>query len=169
MPLDKECAEIFSQLAKLIPTRLYYPTHLKVMVMVSWTTELSPSSQLTSFRLMVDAIRQHSSHLEEFYPRHSSRMFSYLRGDLHLVLRAKHREDLFHALTSSKCDISAIAVPIYLARDFGERNERGIKVFHIASLTKTGRTGAGVQTNIWETLQTWNMVGGFRSNLDIRF
>ncbi|KAK3346903.1 hypothetical protein B0T25DRAFT_613574 [Lasiosphaeria hispida] len=66
--LGAESRGLLEEIARISPTRVFYPDHLKDMEQVAWSGDLSPLSQDDDFRLVATSILKHYLESETLFP-----------------------------------------------------------------------------------------------------
>jgi hypothetical protein len=91
-PLKPRACNLLLMLAKLSPTRVYYPTTLKAMESVKWNPDLTITMQDDRYRRAVEAILDRNAEIALFAHNDTARYFSTsVTGNAHLENRALSR------------------------------------------------------------------------------
>ena len=156
-------------LARLTPSRRYYPPHVQAMQEVKWE-RLSPLSQHDSFATLVQSIFQQARALELFQEGPSEIPDAGICGAQHLLERAAIRNstlrvDGFGAEAhTTEHDI------LYDSRDRVVSSTRASDVCRTAQLVETWSQNLGVCPRLLEQIQSWgSMVHGCYTEDELSF
>jgi hypothetical protein len=91
-PLTARACDLLIMMAKLSPTRVYYPATLKVMESVQWNSDLTITMQDDRYRRAVEDILNRNTEIGLFAPRDAAQHLpSMISGNAHLENRSLFR------------------------------------------------------------------------------
>ncbi|KAL9602747.1 MAG: hypothetical protein Q9219_001590 [cf. Caloplaca sp. 3 TL-2023] len=166
-PLEKGEIELLDLIAGLTPRRFYYPEHLRVMQQVSWQNQLNSLAQRSDFRDLAEKIRTHAQHFDIYYPDLKPLPTLALRGDHHLLQRAKLRNSIYLNTNAGGDGNLARGDVRCEGRDTKYDSVRAARVYEIASSIAgwSGDMAIGSK-NLIENWKTLGTVSGFGSNFN---
>jgi hypothetical protein len=91
-PLTTRACDLLIMMAKLSPTRVYYPPTLKVMELVQWNPDLTITMQDDRYRRAIEDILNRNTEIALFAPRDAAQHLpSTMSGNIHLENRSLSR------------------------------------------------------------------------------
>lgn len=152
--LEQTDIDLLTFLARLTPSRQYYPRHLQQMQQVSWET-LSPLSQHESFYTLVCSVFEKARMMDFLHEIPTNLPDIYTKTEQYLIERAAIRNSTFrvHGFGAenhtSKHDI------VYISRDNISGSERESQVHRIANLADSWSQTFKCCSNLLEVIQSW--------------
>ncbi|KAL8960978.1 MAG: hypothetical protein Q9193_002402, partial [Seirophora villosa] len=160
-PIDSESQRYLFEIADLTPSRVYYPTDMKVLQRVQWDDRVSSASQSDFFRPLVEKILQQCYLLQRFHLDSGKSAVYKHSGDPHLHKRALLRAQAFQSAQR----YSSEPLPPdshYTPRD--RSNMARIRDSHeAAELIWTWSRDIRVNRDLTARLQEWPLIQGYDS------
>ncbi|KAK4551033.1 hypothetical protein LTR86_011316, partial [Recurvomyces mirabilis] len=168
--LTQRAADLLGQIARLSPTRKYYPPHKHAMQQVAWDDQLSFFSQQDQLCTAVSEIFSHARRMQLFHPNATVELAQVDSVKEDWYQRYLSRTAMFRISGFGAEDQLLRQDRVYKARDCQEESERSHRAAAIAALSY-GNAGSLVQpvhktTYLWPMLATTDHVRGRRSRLN---
>jgi hypothetical protein len=166
MPLGPHHHGMLMEIAKLTPSREYYPKDRKVMQRVSWNENFTTTIQHDGFRAIVEAICEKSAQLSMFaFEKIEVPSLEY-NGDVHLRNRSYARRRLYQRPNAdSKGHMSGPDFP-YDARDHPQSTQSRLNVYESVSTIRAWASRLPTTTDLAGILQNWANIGGYHGTFD---
>ncbi|KAL9623914.1 MAG: hypothetical protein Q9160_001906 [Pyrenula sp. 1 TL-2023] len=167
-PLSDESISILQEIAKISPKRGVYPSHLRVMEVTDWRSDLPWISQVDELQVAVQAIIHHNN---QFRSLHGLTDCIELdrATDSQLVERALNRAiGSPSTLLASDQDFSSNELRL-VARDRVSTASSPLQsqaAFEIATLLKTWGDRNQVDSDLYQQFRTWKHIAGFGEDLN---
>jgi hypothetical protein len=158
-PLGSRQLEILRWLSELTPIRAW-AYELRSLAKTTWSSNHAICSQHDDFGLVVDSIVKQSNALRVFSLTNPGKDEFGIKGNIHVLLRAKKQNDKFRAMSFVEQDDVEDAT--YLSR-IGRPSNRYRNVYENASALRAP-SGLRVEASVVSVLQKWSTFGGFASN-----
>ena len=159
-PLGALSLPSLQNIAKLTPTRNYYPQDMKVMQQVTWNPDLNTSIQNESFAPIVEAIFKKSRSLSLFWPGEPDLLPPNKDGasSSHLTKRALFRRQIYQRCTDDTA--LALADATYMSRDRLSTGERRANCWEAVKSILHGPPKLEVTSDLSGFLQNWPTIQG---------
>lgn len=168
-PLNPAFYPILEAIAKLTPSRVYYPLEMKQMQRVIWDENLTTAIQHEAFAPIIVSILERSHCLSLFVSAQQMIADPTLpeRGVEHLRRRGYLRRRLYERrLVDYDKDIENVDDVLYHSRDKGERTKSCQHVFETVQLLKSRPAKLQTTSNLAALLSYAPIIRGFRLRLD---
>ncbi|KAI3322851.1 hypothetical protein HD806DRAFT_544884 [Xylariaceae sp. AK1471] len=172
--LSQQNIDILARIAKLCPTRQYYPRNERVMQTVSWVSNLSFLSQHDGFYKAVGAIFEQASQMSLFYPGSDSEKLdirSHIDTNEFLMNRARIRTSTFRVSGFGAEEHTTAYDVTYRGRDRDQGSGRGTNAYVLSSILYQGRTTLHADPlqsgKLWRIMLTVPKVLGPDQNLHL--
>jgi len=157
--LTAEDIEQLTQIMQLAPQRHFYPSHLKVMQEVEWTT-LSPLSQHSGFYEGVSSILDHFNSLKMFQKTPVVLPDMNKHSNNFLLARAATRDGSFQVSGFGARDHNISDDSTYGSRERTSELAREQHTSCTARLVDQWSTHLTCSPNLWDTFQSWRSLSG---------
>jgi hypothetical protein len=133
--LNSENIALLTLLAKLSPTRVFYPDHVEAMQQIGWDEGLPALSQHPDFHNLVRGIFGEAEKMKIFYPNTKSVDLKTLPFIIsHLEDRDRIRSSAFRVSQFGAEDFTISQDRVYESRDLNPDSGRGRRAFAAASM-----------------------------------
>ncbi|KAI1749778.1 hypothetical protein F4782DRAFT_533039 [Xylaria castorea] len=174
--LSQQNIAILALIAKLCPTRQYYPQNKRVMQTVSWVPNLSYLSQHGGFYKAVGAIFEQASQMGLFYPGSDSEkldIHSHIDTNEFLMDRDRIRTSTFRVSGFGAEEHTTAYDVGYHGRDRDQGSARGTNAYVLSSILYQGRTTLHTDAprcgELWEIISTVPQVLGPDQSLQLKY
>lgn len=164
-PLNLRTLQILGAIAKITPTRGYYPKDAKRMQQISWDPQLTPTIQHDELRPAVEKIYEKSRLLELFAATKSPHDSVELEHqEYHLSYRSALRRGLYQRSTSQIEQVSQDLQ--YAPRGAIKDSKKRQNVYESVSLVRSWPVNMHTTTDLPGILQIWPSFGGLDHDYD---
>lgn len=158
--IDDRTQLVLKSFEALLPRRKYYPANLKRIQVVTWANTLTTTIQHDGYAGLLHNIMDRSNQLNKFptipMPEFDTSEPDFLRTRGEMRRRSSERPWLDAASKPAEDKL-------YQPRD-RQITPRSANVYKIARLLFTGGSQFDMQKSMLEILESWNAIGGFRTD-----
>ncbi|RYC61027.1 hypothetical protein CHU98_g5182 [Xylaria longipes] len=172
--LSQQNIDILALIAKLCPTRQYYPRNKPVMQTVSWVSNLSCLSHHAGFYKAVGEIFEQARQMSLFYPGLDSKQLdirSHIDTNEFLMDRDRIRTSTFRVSGFGAEEHTTVYDVTYPGRDRDQGSARGTNAYVLSSILYRGRTTLHTDApqggELWRIMLTVPKVLGPNQNLHV--
>lgn len=159
--LNQKPLDILASIAKLTPTRAYYPKDMKEMEQILWNPDLTTTVQRDEFQPLVEAIWKTSETLWTFGPKtieHPPVPAS--DNTSHLLHRSLSRRRLHQRLVFASIEKTLVPDLPYRVRGCDQDYQARCNVYESVSLMRDRPIQLHTTTKLAEILEKWPIIGG---------
>ncbi|KAF9473711.1 hypothetical protein BDN70DRAFT_362759 [Pholiota conissans] len=159
--LTRNNIELLRLIGEITPKREYYPKHLNVMQMTTWSPFLPVLSQHGGFDLAASEIMRYAHSLTVFPELYSEKFDYECIGDPLLTTRAKRRNSVYYECPTTS---SSESDKLYHSRDGTDNPDGAVQALNTSRLIYAWRVGFAVNHSapsaLLETFEKWGVVQG---------
>ena len=160
--LNEGPLDILASIARLTPTRMYYPKDMKEMQQILWNPDLTTTIQRDEFQPLVEAIWETSKTLWTFGPKTVEHPPVPVSANTpHLLHRSLSRRRLHQRLGwASSEKLKTLDLP-YCVRGWDQNHQARCNVYESVSLIRDRPNKLLTTSELVKILESWPVIGGF--------